>query len=63
MGRRAAAGGVVTANSYVRSDAVFDEGAVVTTDDTVLTGFGVEGIAEPAMRVDFLSRALTHLLD
>ena len=51
------------ANSYVRSDAVFAEGAVVTTDDTVLTGFGVEGMAEPAMRVDFLSRALAHLLN
>jgi hypothetical protein len=46
------------ANSYVRSNAVYDEGAVVTTDDTVFTGFGVEGITSPAMREDFLSRAL-----
>ena len=51
------------ANSYVRSNAVYDEGAVVTTDDTVFTGFGVEGLASPATRVDFLSRALGHLLN
>ena len=51
------------ANSYVRSNAVYDEGAVVTTDDTVFTGFGVEGMTSPAMRVDFLSRALGHLLN
>ena len=51
------------ANSYVRSNAVYDEGAVVTTDDTVFTGFGVEGMTSPATRVDFLSRALGHLLN
>ena len=51
------------ANSYVRSNAVYDEGAVVTTDDTVFTGFGVEGMTSPAARVDFLSRALGHLLN
>jgi hypothetical protein len=51
------------ANSYVRSDAVYSEGAVVTTDDTVFTGFGVEGMSDPATRQDFLSRALTHLLN
>ena len=50
-------------NSYVRSNAVYDEGAVVTTDDTVFTGFGVEGMTSPAMRVDFLSRALGHLVN
>ena len=51
------------ANSYVRSNAVYDEGAVVTTDDTVFTGFGVEGMTSPATRADFLSRALGHLLN
>ncbi len=50
-------------NSWIRSDAQFDEGAVVTTDDTVFTGFGAEGLTDAASRVEFFERALAHLLD
>ena len=38
----------------------FTEGGVVTTGDTVYTGFGFEGINETA-RTDFLRRTLEHL--
>ncbi|GAB7051643.1 M14 family metallopeptidase [Catenuloplanes indicus JCM 9534] len=39
---------------------VFEDGAVVTTPDTVLLGFGLEGLA-PAARDDLVRRAMTHL--
>ena len=50
------------ANNWIRTQQVFDEGAVSVTDDTVFTGFGVEGLTTAAMRNDFVSRAMEHLL-
>lgn len=34
----------------------------VTTDDTVLLGFGIEQIAEPSARADLIGRVMKHLL-
>ncbi|GAA2530023.1 M14 family metallopeptidase [Pilimelia columellifera] len=53
-------GSPADAGDYTRSQLAFDEGAVVSTADTVLTGFGLEGLA-PAQRADFLARAFRHL--
>jgi hypothetical protein len=46
---------------WARSQLAFEEGAVITTGDTVYTGFGLEGLA-PAARDDFVMRSLRHLL-
>jgi hypothetical protein len=47
--------------SFTRSQTAFDEGAVVVTQDTVYTGFGLEGLSA-ATRNDLVARALRHLL-
>ena len=44
-------------NGWTRRGAEFSEGGVVTTDDTVYTGFGFEGINESA-RTEFMRRTL-----
>ncbi len=49
-------------NTWSRTQKAFDEGSVTTTDDTVFTGFGVEGFTSTDMRNDFISRAMAHLL-
>lgn len=36
--------------------------AAVTTDDTVLLGFGIEQLATPAAQADVLGRAVRYLL-
>ncbi|WP_053226210.1 M14 family zinc carboxypeptidase [Solirubrobacter soli] len=54
------AGTDVPVNGWERRTEEFKEGGVVTTDDTVYTGFGFEGINESA-RVEFMKRTLTHL--
>jgi hypothetical protein len=46
---------------WVRTQLGFEEGAVVVTDDSVYTGFGLEGLA-PAVRDDFVARSMRHLL-
>ena len=58
----APAGSGPNVNSYVRSQKLYDEGAAVVTDDTVYVGFGAEGLTTPAMRSEFVSRSLAHLL-
>ncbi len=47
-------------NGWTQQGAEFSEGGVVTTDDTVYSGFGFEGINESA-RSEFLRRTLVHL--
>jgi hypothetical protein len=46
--------------NWTRRGEEFQESGVVTTDDTVYTGFGFEGI-EAAKRTEFMERALKHL--
>ena len=50
-------------NNWTRSQKAFEEGAVTTTEDTVFTGFGAEGLTTAQMRRDFVARAMAHLLD
>ncbi len=47
-------------NGWTQRGQEFIEGGVVTTDDTVYTGFGFEGINESA-RTAFMARTLEHL--
>jgi hypothetical protein len=54
--------GSAVTNNWIRTQQAFDEGAVSVTDDTVFAGFGVEGLTTDAMRNDFVSRAMEHLL-
>jgi hypothetical protein len=49
-------------NDWSRSRTAVQEGAVVSTDDTVYAGFGVEGLRTQAMRTGFVQRAMTSLL-
>ncbi len=50
-------------NTWTRSQKAFEEGSVTTTEDTVFTGFGAEGLTSAEMRTDFVGRAMAHLLD
>ena len=52
--------GTPLANGWTQRGQEFIEGGVVTTDDTVYTGFGFEGINESA-RNEFMARTLAHL--
>ena len=58
----APAGSRVT-NNWERSQTAFQEGAGTVTDDTVFTGFGVEGLTTAAMRNEFVAGAMAHLLE
>lgn len=50
-------------NNWTRTQKAFEEGSVTTTEDTVFTGFGTEGLTTAEMRNDFVARSLAHLLD
>ena len=50
-------------NNWVRTTAAgFPEGATITTEDSVMLGFGVEGIAGADARKDVIGRAMRYLL-
>jgi Immune inhibitor A-like, MAM domain len=52
------------ANNWVRADASgFPVGATISTPDSLLFGFGFEGIATPGERDAVMGRTLGHLLD
>jgi Zinc carboxypeptidase len=56
-------GSAPNANNFERiTGAGFPEGAAVTTDDTVLMGHGVEGIADAQDRKDVIGRTVQYLL-
>jgi hypothetical protein len=56
-------GSAPNANNFERiTGAGFPEGAAVTTDDTVLMGHGVEGIADQQDRKDVIGRTMEYLL-
>jgi hypothetical protein len=58
------AGSSPNANDWVATDASgFPVGATISTPDSLLMGFGFEGIATPAARNEVMGRALKHLLD
>jgi hypothetical protein len=50
-------------NDFVRTGSVgFEEGAVVSTPDTLWFGFGFEGITDEAARNEVMARAMEYLL-
>ncbi len=49
-------------NNWTRTQKAFEEGAATTTDDTVFTGFGAEGLTTADQREEFVAKALDHLL-
>jgi len=49
-------------NDWTRSQTALEEGAGVTTKDTVYVGFGTEGLTTQAMRNALIQRSMTHLL-
>jgi hypothetical protein len=50
-------------NNFVRiTGAGFPEGAAVATDDTLLMGFGIEGISDAATRNEVMGRTMRYLL-
>ena len=54
-------GSAANVNDWVRTQLGFEEGAAVTTEDTVYFGFGLEGLAQ-AERDDLVARTMAHLL-
>jgi hypothetical protein len=60
----APAGSAPNANSFVRSDASgFPVGNAIATPQSLLLGFGLEGVSTAAERNALMGRALEHLLD
>ncbi|MFF0344955.1 M14 family zinc carboxypeptidase [Kribbella sp. NPDC004875] len=57
----APSGSAANPNDWVRTTTAFDEGAGVTTPDTVYLGFGAEGLTTQAMRTDLVRRSMAHL--
>lgn len=56
-------GSANNANDWIRTDASgFRVGASVTTPDTVLMGFGIEGITFKTQQAVVLGAAMKHLL-
>jgi hypothetical protein len=58
----AAEGSAANTNDWIRTQTVFDEGAGITTRDTVYVGFGAEGLTTATQRTDFVRRAMKHLI-
>ena len=58
------AGSGPNANNWIRTDAEgFPVGASISTPDSILMGFGFEGISTQASRNAVMGRVLDHLLD
>jgi hypothetical protein len=58
------AGSGDNANNWIVTDASgFPVGASITTPDTIMMGYGFEGIGTPAARNAVMARVLDHLLD
>jgi hypothetical protein len=57
-------GSAPNANNYERTDAAgFPVGASITTPDSILMAFGLEGISTQAKRDEVIGRVLGHLLE
>lgn len=57
-------GSSANANDWIATDASgFPVGAAITTPNSLLMGFGFEGIATPADRNEVMGRVLDHLLE
>jgi hypothetical protein len=51
-----------TLDAAARSNSCTQQGAVVSTEDTLYFGFGFEGITDAATRADVMEAALDHFL-
>ena len=56
-------GSVANPNDWERVGILFEISAVVATQDTLLFGFGFEGIDTAEQRNAVMARSLAHLLD
>lgn len=57
-------GSAPNANDWIRTDASgFPVGASITTPDTILMGFGLEGISGADKRAEVMGAAMGHLLE
>ena len=54
--------GSTNANDWTRSQKIFEDAAVVATDDSLYFGFGFEGITGAEARRDTMDRAMQYLL-
>ncbi len=55
-------GSAGNANDWERVGVLFEVAAIVATDDTLLFGFGFEGISTAAERNEVMARSMEHLL-
>ena len=55
-------GSVANPNDWERVGIVFEIASIVGTEDTLLFGFGFEGISTTAERNEVMARSLEHLL-
>jgi hypothetical protein len=56
------AGTALNANDWLRTGSLgFEEGGIVSTDDTLYFGFGLEGVSGADERADLLGRSLGYL--
>jgi hypothetical protein len=53
-------GSPTNANDWVQSRVLLELSSGVTTEDSVLLGFGLEHVADPAVRVETMRRALEY---
>jgi hypothetical protein len=49
-------------SDWTRTGPVYEEAAGVSTPDTILLGFGLEGVAGAEARAAIMGRAMRHLL-
>ena len=57
-------GSVPNFNTWIVTDAAgFPEGSVIATPDSLLMGFGLEGVSDAAVRSLLMGRAMDYLLD
>ncbi len=55
-------GTALNSNDWLPTESLgFEEGAIVSTDDTLYFGFGLEGVTGAAERADLLGRSLSYL--
>ena len=60
----APAGSAPNFNTWIVTDAAgFPEGSVIATPDSLLMGFGLEGVSDAAVRNILMGRAMDYLLD
>ena len=58
------AGSPGNANNFISSQGgIYPEGAIITTNDTIYFGFGIEDVDGSSDRKDLIGRSVEYLLD